>query len=319
MLAQTPYYGGTKGALLLVNPDKMEVVKKLTLPEKISLSDVRLLTDKVYVYLKDRFLIVNPDLSITGEIALPPALAGTIAREEKVDVNGIPDIFFGGYDVSADGQQIVYSDETGLKLLHLPDGTEKLLAESVPVESKLIKTSYHRSPRFVADGQKVITIMTGYEGTMGYTLCDLQTGEVKKYDISSEGSDTDTICYDNGILEVNSYQRDGSIKTFFLDFRTGELTELPITETGDTGYIRFMESSFVGKNYAAYITTRQDNISNDNNMAYINRIKLDNFRVEEQLVSVKAAEPTLLGVLADGRILFWYSLNPSESGICITR
>ncbi|MGI6534793.1 MAG: hypothetical protein ACOX23_09455 [Peptococcia bacterium] len=75
----------------------------------------------------------------------------------------------------------------------------------------------------------------------------------------------------------------------------------------------------MGKNYAAYITTRQDNNSNDNNMAYINRIKLDNFRLEEQLVSVKAAETTLLGVLADGRILFWYSLNPSESGICITR
>lgn len=317
LLAQTPYYGGTKGALLLVNPDKMEVVKKLTLPEKISLSDVRLLTDKVYVYFKDRFLIVDPDLSISGEIALPPALAGTIAREEKVDANGIPDIFFGGYDVSADGQQIVYSDETGLKLLHLPDGNETLLAESVPLEDKLIKASYHRSPRFVADGQKVITTMTAYEGTMGYTLCDLQTGEVKKYEISSEASDTGTICYDNGILEVNLYQRDGSVKTFYLDFRTGELTEIPITETGDTGYI--MDWAFVGKNYAAYITTRQDKNSSDNNMAYINRIKLDNFQVEEQLVSVKAADTTLLGVLADGRILFWYSLNPSESGICITR
>ncbi|MGI6605827.1 MAG: hypothetical protein ACOX2X_02105 [Peptococcia bacterium] len=52
-------------------------------------------------------------------------------------LNGIPDIFFGGYDVSADGQQIVYSDETGLKLLHLPDGNETLLAESVPLEEQV--------------------------------------------------------------------------------------------------------------------------------------------------------------------------------------
>lgn len=319
LFTQTPYNEGAKGALLLVNPDKMEVEKKLTLPEKIYVSDVRLLNDKVYVYLKDRFLVIEPDLSDTNEIPLPPALAGKIAREEKIDANGIPDIFFGGYDVSADQQQIVYSDETGLKLLNLADGHEKLLAESVPVKSDLMKASYHRSPRFVADEQKVITTMTAYEGTMGYTLSDLRTGEVKKYDISSEASSTGAIRYDNGILEVNSYQRDGAVKTLYLDFRTGELKELALAEPGDTGYIRFMETAYMGRNYAAFITTRHDNMDNDNNMTYLNRINLKTFRVEEQLVSVKAAQTNLLGVLTDGRILFWYSLNPCESGICITK
>lgn len=319
LFTQTPYNDGTKGALLLVNPDKMEVEKKLTLPEKIYVSEVRLLNDKVYVYLKDRFLVVEPDLSDTSEIPLPPALAGTIARKEKIDINGIPDIFFGGYDVSADMQQIVFSDETGLKLLNLADGSEKLLAETVPVKSDLMKASYHRSPRFVADEQKVITTMTGYEGTLGYTVCNLQTGEIKKYDISSEASDTGLVRYDNGILEVNSYQQDGAVKTLYLDFRTGELTELALAEPGDTGYIRFKESAYVGKNYAAFITTEHDKVDNDNNMAYLNRINLETFEVEEQIVSVKAAQTCLLGVLADGRILFWYSLNPSESGICITK
>ncbi|MEL7568224.1 MAG: hypothetical protein AAGU27_25580 [Dehalobacterium sp.] len=318
LFTQTPYNEGGTGALLLVNPDRMEVEKKLTLPEKIYVSDVRLLSDKVYVYLKDRFLVIEPDLSNTREIPLPPAVAGRIAREEKIDATGIPDIFFGGYDVSADQRQIVYSDETGLKLLNLADGSEKLLAESLPVNSDLIKASYHYSHRFVADEQKVITTMTGYEGTMGYTLCDLHTGEVKKYDISSETSNTGTICYDTGILEVNSYQRDGVVKTLYLDFRTGDLTELNIADPGDTGYIRFMETAYIGRNYAAFITTRHDNADNDNNMAYLNRVNLETFQVEEQLVSVKAAQTYLLGVLADGRVLFWYNLNPCESGICIT-
>lgn len=87
------------------------------------------------------------------------------------------------------------------------------MAELVPVKSDLMKASYHFPPRFVADEQKVITTMTAYEGTMGYTLCDLHTGEVKKYGISSESSDTGAIRYDNGILEVNSYLRDGAVKT----------------------------------------------------------------------------------------------------------
>ncbi len=319
LFTQTPYSEGAKGALLLVDPDKMEVEKKLTLPEKISVSDVRLLNDKLYVYLKDCFLVIEPDLSAIREIPLPPALADRIAREEKINANGIPDIFFGGYDVSYDQQQIVYSDETGLKLLNLADGSGKLLAESVPVKSDLMKASYHRSPRFVADEQKVITTMTAYEGTMGYTLCDLHTGEVKKYGISSESSSTGAIRYDNGILEVNSYQRDGAVKTLYLDFKTGELTELTIAEPGDTGYIRFMETAYMGRNYAAFITTRHDNVDNDNNMSYLNRINLETFQVEEQLVSVKAAQVCLLGVLADGRVLFWYSLNPCENGICITK
>jgi len=319
LFTQTSYNEGATGALLLVNPDKMEVEKKLTLPEKIDLSDVRLLNDKVYVYLKDRFLVIEPDLSDTKEVSLPPVVAAKMDREEKINVNGSPDIFFGGYDVSADQQQIVYSDETGLKLLNLADGSEKLLAESVSVKSDLMKASYHFSPRFVADEQKVITTMSGYEGTMGYTLCDLHTGEVKKYNISSETSNTGTIRYDNGILEVNSYQRDGAVKTLYLDFRTGELTELSIAEPGDTGYIRFMEAAYMGRNYAAFITTRHDNVDTDNNMAYLNRINLETFQVEEQLVSVKGAQTYLLGVLADGRVLFWYSLNPSENGICITK
>lgn len=54
-------------------------------------------------------------------------------------------------------------------------------------------------------------------------------------------------------------------------------------------------------------------------MTYLNRVNLITFQVEEQLVLVKGAETYILGVLADGRVLFWYSQNPIESGICITK
>lgn len=54
-------------------------------------------------------------------------------------------------------------------------------------------------------------------------------------------------------------------------------------------------------------------------MFYLNLLDLQKLEVRPQVVSVKAAEPYLIGVLADGRILFSYNLNPSENGICLTK
>lgn len=124
----------------------------------------------------------------------------------------------------------------------------------------------------MADEQKVITTMTGYEGTMGYTLCNLESGTVETHNIASECSSTDLIRYDTGLLEVNThlyYKLDGS--------------------------------------------------DNANNMFYLNRLNLKTLLTEPKIISVKAAETHILGVLADGRIVFWYSLNPSENGLCITK
>lgn len=95
-------------------------------------------------------------------------------------------------------------------------------------EILLTDNSYHRDPRYVADEQKVITTMTGYEGAMGYTLCDLESGTA-------------------------------------------------------------------------------------------NRLNLKTLQIEPKIISVKAAEAHILGVLTDGRIVFWYSLNSSENGVCITK
>lgn len=317
----TPYQDDVKGAFLLLDPDSMKVAKRLELPESIYHNYARMSGDKVILFLNDRLLVADLALEGLQEVPLPKSLAAKIARETKYDQNGMPDIFFGGYDISADMQQIVYADEIGLKLLSLADGSEKLLAETVPIlGSDLMNASYHSSPRFVAGEQKVITTMTAYEGTMGYTMCDLTTGEVKKYSVSGEGSSTWSIRYDTGMLEINAYVRDGdTFKSYYLDFHSGELREVAIAEPGDTGYIRFSESVYVGQNYAAFITTRMHEYNdNDQNMSYLNLLDLKTMQTKEQLVAVKAAETYLLGVLSDGRMIFWYVLNASEYGICIT-
>ena len=50
-----------------------------------------------------------------------------------------------------------------------------------------------------------------------------------------------------------------------------------------------------------------------------NLCHLKTLQIEPKIISVKAAEAHILGVLTDGRIVFWYSLNPSENGVCITK
>jgi len=54
-------------------------------------------------------------------------------------------------------------------------------------------------------------------------------------------------------------------------------------------------------------------------MFYINRLNLKNFKLEPKIISVKAGQTHILGVLKDGRIVFWYNHCPSEKGVCITK
>ncbi|MDD2421322.1 MAG: hypothetical protein PHU78_04200, partial [Heliobacteriaceae bacterium] len=324
LLANTPYEKGKTASLLLLNPATMHVEKQLDLQAKFEATDVRL-TDKIVVCLKDKIITVDQALEETKDLPLPPAIKAKMARKPEYDQYGIPDIFFGGYDVSRDLKTIVYADEIGVKLFNIADNSEKLLAPSVLIEgSKLFNKSYHRHPRFVAHEQKVITIMTAYEGTLGYTLCDLETGTAKTYDISSESSSTGCIRYDSGLLEVNThlYNREkqtAECKTLYLDFRTGEIKEITLEDPGDTNDIRWPEHCYVGQDYAAFITRKWDSSDPAQSMFYLNRINLKTLQLEPKIISVKAAQTYILGVLADGRILFWYNLNPSENGVCLTK
>ncbi|PKM77796.1 MAG: hypothetical protein CVU90_05865 [Firmicutes bacterium HGW-Firmicutes-15] len=319
LLVNTPYAKGKKASLLLLNPETMKIEKRLEVQDQLELSDVRLTADKIVLFLKDKIITVDKALGGTKDIYLPQAIKSKMERKAKYDKNGIPDIFFGGYDVSNDHQKIVYTDEIGVKLFNLADNSEKLLAPAVPiVGSKFLDNSNHNHPRFVADEQKVVTTMTAYEGTRGYTMCDLEAGSARTYDISSENSSTGLIHYDTGLLEVNTPLNNGECKTLYLDFKTESIKEIKVEEPGATDYIRPPDYCYVGQDYAAFTNHTWDGNDNAKSMFFLNRLNLKTMQVEPKIISVKAAEMHILGVLADGRIVFWYSFNPSENGVCIT-
>jgi len=317
LLAHTPYAKGKKASLLLLNPETMTVEKRIELQEQLELTEVRLAADKIVLFLKDKIVTVDKDLGGTKDTPLPESIKTKMERKPTYDKNGIPDIFFGGYNVSSDLQKIVYADEIGVKLFNPADNSERLLAPAVSIIGSKYNSN-HNHPRFVADEQKVITTMTAYEGTRGYTLCDLRTGAVKTYDISSENSSTGLIHYDTGLLEVNT-QLNGEGKTLYLDFKTESIKEINVEDPGDTGYIRPPDYQYVGQDYAAFINCTWDNKDNAQSMFILNRLNLKTMQVQPKIITVKAAETHILGVLADGRIVFWYNLNPSENGVCITK
>lgn len=132
------------------------------------------------------------------------------------------------------------------------------------------------------------------------------------------------IRYDTGMLEINTYlyseeKQESECKTVFLDFETGNIREIRLDDPGDTGDIRDPNRCYVGQNYAAFVTYIWDAFDNPSSMFYLNRLNLKTLTVESKIISVKAAGTYILGVLDDGRIIFWYCLNPSEKGICITK
>jgi len=323
ILANTPYASEAKASLLLVNPETMQVETQLGLDEHLEAGNIHVQEAQILVCLKDKFMVIDKKLHQIKKIPLPQSIQAKIKREAHYDQAGEPDVVFGGYDVSGDLQRLVYADEEGVKLFNTTAGTEKLLSRTVPVNGKLLKNSYHWNPRFVAQEQKVITIMTGYESTRGYTLCNLADDTVKTIENLTD-SHAGTIWYDTGMLMVHSYVYDPKTQeadtvTKYLDFASGEVSEFKLQDPGETGDIRLPEYCYVGENKAAFVTYTRDNADNANNMYYVNGLDLQTLQVEPQLVAVKAADTRLLGVLADGRILFWYHLNPSENGVCITK
>lgn len=325
ILVYTPYQKGYRPQIMLLNPDKLTVEKKFELIESLSRYDVKFAGDNIVVKLDDKITVLDKTLEKSEDIPLPEVIREIIKREPKYDNYGNPKIFFGGYDISGDLSQIAYTDEIGLKLFDLNTNSEKLLSPTEKISgSKLLTHSYHSSPRFVDNDKKVITTMTGYECSLGYSLCDLTINTAQKINVSSEGLSTEVIHYDTGILEVNVHlynpkKQTAELKTLYLDFVKGELTEIYLENPGETGVIREPGHCYVGQNYAAFVTYEPDHQNRANSVYYLNRLNLQTFTVESHIIKVTAAPANILGVLADGRIIFWYSLNPSEAGVCITK
>jgi hypothetical protein len=324
IMVHTPYTKDGKASIMLVDKNTLTVIRDFKLDVKFGPHNIKLSGDKFIICLDDKILTVDKKLEKLQEIKLPKLVMDKKMRKPKFDEKGIPDVFFGGYDVSSDFKSLTYSDETGVKLLDMASGKEKLLSKSIEVKgSSLINHYLHQMPRFIAGDKKIITSMLAYEGTAGYTLCNLEDGTSEYIQISDDGGPK-VIRYDTGIINVNAPQNDAATgssqyKTLYLDFKTGKTSEIKLQDPGDTGYIIPDYFSFVGENYGAFVTSKCDINDNANNMYFLNRLNINSKTVEEKIISVKAGEIYILGVLSDGKIIFWYRYTQGEKGICITK
>lgn len=321
VLAQMPYDEEKTASIMLVNPDTLTVEEKLELNKKFAGCYFKMIEDNIYVCLKDKVVVIDKTLKQVENIQLPKVIIDKIKRKPKYDSNGLDDIYFGGYDISKDRTNFVYSDEVGVKLFDVKSKREKLLCKTIVNDTNKVweKHSYHLSPRFVSDDKKIMTSILGYEGIVDCNICDIENNVSKKLDIRADIS-TETIHYDTGVLGVNAYiSNEKGCKTLYYNFKTDVVTEIKLEDTGDTGYIRDIDQCYVGSNYAAFITQIWDGKDNANSMFYINQLNLKTFKLEPKIISVKAGQTHILGVLKDGRIVFWYNYCPSEKGFCITK
>jgi len=322
------YNKEVKPLLMLVDTDTLEIARNVklynVLPEtgENPVSHVRVAGDKIIVCLEGQVSVFDKSLELIQEIPLPEAIVRKVGRTVTYDKNGIAEVFYGGYDISDDLRKIVYTDEIGIWLYDLGSGTEELLAENIHNEDYL-KRSFYRFPRFIADSGKIIADRLGYEYSLGYAVCNIADKSLQTLDLFSQKGIND-IYYDTGLLELeinmlNKETGDYERKSFYLDFDTGNVTEVQIEKSIYEHYPPFRDSFYVGENYAAFVTYSPDNDNKDGTMYYINRLDLKTLETETDLLSVRAGGPHILGVLADGRILFRYYYDETENGICISR
>jgi len=317
IIAHVPWNMSENGSLMLVNLGSMAVEKKHELASNIRWMDVAMKNEEIIVRLKDKAIIFDKNLNQLNEIPLP------ITIKDKIERGNTKDTRFGGYAISSDYRKIVYADEEGVKLLNLEDESEKLLSPTRPIEGTKLK-SYHSSPRFVANYQKVISTMLGYESIMGYALYNLKDDVLQTYNNigSADSFSSQDIRYDTGLLGLaeNHIREKGTYEFVlkYLDFQTENIAEVNLGDIGDGGYLITEGSNYVGRNYAAFLSIRYADNDYAKTMYYIHRYNIEKSVVKKNVISVKAAQTYILGVLADGRIVFWYYLNPSEKGLCIT-
>lgn len=322
VLVYDPYDGTKKLSLMRMDPQTMTIEHEVELTGAYDYTHFKITGQTLIVTLKDKILICDHEFRKVDEIPLPQSIAQKMDRDPQYDRVMIPQVAFRGYDIAGDFSRIVYADETGVKLYDIKSESEKMLAETPPpLSSKEIDQLYHSRPRFVAADQKVITNVLAYEGIYSHTLYDLKAGSGKDIKISDENS-TGQIYYDTGLLSVNlrvpADDQDREYQTLYLDFESGEVKTIELDRPGDAGAIRDHGYSYVGQNHAAFITMHRDRSDNTQSMYYISRVQLKTLEAEHDIIAVKASSPYLLGVLSDGRMIFWYDLNPSERGICLS-
>ncbi len=320
-----------KPSLMLVDLDTLEVKKTIVMEspdpdsQESPISHIKMAGDKILVCFDEYISVMDKALEPIEEIPLPEAIIERSKREEVFDDDGISSTYYGGYDISNDMEKIVFTDEAGIKLYDMKSNKEVLLTKNIYNEN-LLSRYYYVLPRFIANDKKVIVDKGGYEYSLGYTIYGISDGGLKTLNLFTEFGPNE-IYYDTGLLEpgisvYNAEKGEHEGKRIYLDFESGDVTELQVEKYAYEHYF-FQDNVYVGENYAAYATYvwYDDNDENEtkNDMYYINRLNLKTLETENDILEIKGGGPHILGVLADGRVLFCYNYRESESGVCIAK
>lgn len=320
-----------KPSLMLVDLNTLEVMKTVVMEspdpdsQESPISHIKMAGDKIMVCFDEYISVIDKALKPIEEIPLPEAIIERSKREEVFDEDDNVITYYGRYDISNDMTKIVYTDEAGIKLYDMKSSNEVLLTKNIYNEDLLSRYIYNL-PRFIANDTKVIVNKGGYEYSLGYTIYGIADGSLKSLDLFTEFGPNE-IYYDTGLLEpgiavYNAQTDEYEGKRIYLDFESGDVTELQVEKYPYEHYF-FQDNVYVGENYAAYATCvwYDDGDENEtkNDMHYINRLNVKTLETENDILAVKGGGPHILGVLADGRVLFRYSYKESESGVCITK
>ncbi len=305
--------------LLALDKGTLEVVRALSADGAEYTRPGTVKDEDIILYLEGRIEIYNSELRFEEEIGLPSSLLRTEGEDE---------VF--GRDLSPDRKNVIYSDKEGLKLYNLESGSSSLLMGTLPGRGQPpdgIRNRYFYHPRFVAGGYKVVATLAGYDYNTGFISYELETGTFQLVEEYFEGISTKNQFYDSGMLAWIEAHREGEageaeiptdyglFDVYYYDFASGQtnIIEAELAETS-VDYIRWPDSVYNGKNQVAFLTFT-DNMK----VIHINRLNLDTWKLEEDIVNVEGANVYILGVLEDGSILFSYYRNSAENGLCLIR
>lgn len=152
-----------------------------------TLHNYRLLEDELFLLFDDRVIVINENLEIVREAAVPDVITDLMQRNygetyafaTLTHYNYDDIISFGGYDVSQDLQVFAYSYEQGLFLFNTKTQTETMLYESsigsFPGNDRVIFTFW--GPKFSYDDNTVYGSFSTYEFASSFSGFDCATGE----------------------------------------------------------------------------------------------------------------------------------------------
>lgn len=273
---------------------------------------------KAVKQLPDGYLLITQDSRIKLDLGLNKIYDKELPDAVKKAYNGD---WQGGFDVSRDGRFYVYSvKEQGLVLYDEQNNSENVLTRHRPRNAKFEFVPYILEPVFVDGDTKVVAKILGYESIGGYVIVDLKTGQVKPLTVET-GSGNTINAFDSHLpaaygvsavspkpdgkkpQEINIARMDyGEMKIDYLQFVLADHSQnQPEPEINPV--------LLQNDRYLAYISCmRSDKGDRADDMSYIVRLDLHTMRAET-LLSIKAGFANLLGMLDDGRVIFFYSFE----------